>query len=66
MDARHEDTRPPRRTGEPVATKLCRIARKAHDEPDLRFVNLFHLLKVELLRECLGKLRETRPPALMR
>ena len=47
-----------------MATKLCRIAQKAHDEPKLRFVNLFHLLKVELLRECFGKLRASAAPGI--
>ena len=40
-----------------MATKLCRIAQKARNEPDTRFVNLFHLLKEDLLRECFAKLR---------
>jgi len=36
---------------------LCRIAQKARNEPAMQFVNLFHLLKEELLRECFAKLR---------
>ena len=40
-----------------MATKLCRIAQKARNEPTVQFVNLFHLLKEELLRECFAKLR---------
>ena len=40
-----------------MATKLCRIAQKARNGPGERFVNLFHLLKAELLRECFAKLR---------
>jgi RNA-directed DNA polymerase len=40
-----------------VATKLCRIAQKARNEPAVKFVNIFHLLKEELLRECFAKLR---------
>ena len=40
-----------------MATKLCRIAQKARNEPAMQFVNLFHLLKEDLLRECFAKLR---------
>lgn len=40
-----------------MATKLCRIAQKARNEPKMQFVNLFHLLKADLLRECFAKLR---------
>jgi len=47
-----------------VATKLSRIAQKALDEPRLRFVNLFHLLKVELLRECFAELRGSAAPGI--
>ena len=36
---------------------MCRIAQKARHEPALQFVNLFHLLKEDLLRECFAKLR---------
>ena len=36
---------------------MCRIAQKARNEPAMQFVNLFHLLKEELLRECFAKLR---------
>jgi len=43
--------------GEPVATKLHRIACKARNEPDFRFTSLFHLMDVELLRGCFAKLR---------
>ena len=64
MDARHEDTRSPHSTGVPVATTLCRIAQKARSEPELRFVNLFHLLKVELLRQCFRGLRGDAAPGI--
>jgi RNA-directed DNA polymerase len=47
-----------------VATTLCRIAEKARSEPELRFVNLFHLLKVELLRECFEGLRGNAAPGM--
>jgi len=43
--------------GEPVATKLHRIARKARNEPDFKFTSLFHLMNVELLRGCFKQLR---------
>ena len=36
---------------------MCRIAQKARNEPAMQFVNLFHLLKEDLLRECFAKLR---------
>lgn len=47
-----------------MATKLGRIAQKAHDEPGLRFVNLFHPMKVELLRECFEDLRKDAAPGM--
>ena len=50
--------------GIPVATKLCRIAQKARQEPNLRFVNLFHPLKVEWLRECFEGLRSNAAPGM--
>lgn len=40
-----------------MATKLCRLAQKARNEPATQFVNLFHLLQEGLLRECFAKLR---------
>lgn len=40
-----------------MATKLCRIAQKARNEPKARFVNLYHLLREDLLRECFAELR---------
>jgi RNA-directed DNA polymerase len=64
LDARHEDTRAERSSGIPVATKLCRIAEKARKEPACRFVNLFHLLKVDLLRECFEGLRGSAAPGI--
>jgi RNA-directed DNA polymerase len=64
MDARHEGTRAGRSGGEPVATKLCRIAQKARSEPTLQFNNLYHLLNVDLLRECFTELRERAAPGI--
>ena len=43
--------------GEPVATKLHRIARKARNESEFKFTSLFHLMDVELLRGCFARLR---------
>ena len=43
--------------GEPVATKLHRIACKARNEPEFRFTSLFHLMDMELLRGCFARLR---------
>jgi RNA-directed DNA polymerase len=44
--------------GEPVATKLHRIAEKARKEPGFKFTSLFHLMDEELLRECFKRLRK--------
>lgn len=44
--------------GEPVETKLRRIAEKAHKEPSFKFTSLYHLMNEELLRECFGRLRK--------
>ena len=43
---------------ESVETKLQRIAEKARKEPRCVFTSLFHLMNVELLRGCFGRLRE--------
>src|SRR5215467_12336410 len=40
------------RDGEPVGTKLLRIAAKARKERKLKFVNLYYLMNEELLLEC--------------
>src|SRR3972149_1676213 len=56
-DGRHEETRAEHRVREPVATKLCRITQKARQEPELRFGNLYQLLRTDLLRECFTTLR---------
>lgn len=58
MIERREETSPAPRRGEPVATKLRRIARKARSEPKFQFTSLFHLMSVELLRGCFKRLRE--------
>lgn len=43
---------------EMVATKLQRIAEKARRESGCRFTSLFHLMNVEMLRECFRQLRK--------
>jgi len=43
---------------EDVGTKLRRIAEKARKEPSCKFTSLFHLMDVELLRECFAGLRK--------
>ncbi len=58
MIERSGDTPSVPRRGEPVATKLLRIAGKAGREPQFRFTSLFHLLNEELLGECFDRLRK--------
>jgi len=57
MVARCEETSAAHRSGEPVATKLHRIAEKASKEPSFKFTSLYHLLNEELIRECFKRLR---------
>jgi RNA-directed DNA polymerase len=45
------------RSGEPVETKLLCIAEKARRDRGLKFVNLYHLMKEELLGECFKRLK---------
>lgn len=45
-------------SGEPVETKLHRIAEKARKEPKFKFTSLYHLMNEELLRECFKRLRK--------
>jgi RNA-directed DNA polymerase len=58
MIARSEETPSVHGNGEPVATKLLRIAGKARKEPCFKFTSLYHLMNEELLRECFGRLRK--------
>lgn len=58
MEARREETPSVHGSGEPVATKLRRIAEKARKEPTFKFTSLFHLMNEELLRECFRRLRK--------
>jgi hypothetical protein len=57
MVARCEETSAAHRSGEPVTTKLHRIAEKARKEPSFTFTSLYHLLNEELIRECFKRLR---------
>ena len=58
MIARSEETPTVLGNGEPVATKLRRIAEKARNEPSFKFTSLYHLMNEELLRECFKRLRK--------
>jgi len=58
MGARSEETSAVRSSGEPVATKLHRIAEKARKEPGFKFTSLYHLMNEELLRGCFMRLRK--------
>jgi group II intron reverse transcriptase/maturase len=58
MAAWCEETPSALRSGEPVATKLRRIAEKARKEPSFKFTSLYHLLNEELLRECFQRLNK--------
>ena len=58
MVARSEETPTAHRSGEPVETKLHRIAEKARKEPGFKFTSLYHLMNEELLRECFKRLRK--------
>ena len=46
------------RNREMVATELQRIAEKARSESGCRFTSLFHLMNIEMLRECFWRLRK--------
>jgi RNA-directed DNA polymerase len=58
MSARCEETSAVHGSGEPVETKLQRIAEKARKEPDFKFTSLYHLMNEELLRGCYKRLRK--------
>src|SRR6266516_139267 len=58
MVARYNDTPPVHGGGEPVSTKLHRIAEKARNEPSFKFTSLYHLMNEEHLRECFQRLRK--------
>lgn len=58
MSAWCEETPSVHGSGEPVDTKLHRIAEKARKESQFKFTSLYHLMNEELLRECFKWLRE--------
>jgi RNA-directed DNA polymerase len=58
MGAWCEETLAVHRSGEPVVTKLHRIAEKARKEPVFKFTSLYHLMDEELLRGCFKRLRK--------
>jgi RNA-directed DNA polymerase len=58
MVARCEETSAVHGSGEPVVTKLHRIAEKARKEPEFKFTSLYHLMNEELLRGCFMRLRK--------
>ena len=58
MGAWCEETLAVHRSGEPVATKLHRIAEKARKELGFKFTSLYHLMNEELLRGCFQRLRK--------
>ena len=58
MIARHKETPSVHGSGEPVETKLRRIAEKARKESSFKFTSLYHLLNEELLRGCFKRLRK--------
>jgi RNA-directed DNA polymerase len=58
MVARREETSAVHGSGEPVETKLHRIAEKARKEPGFKFTSLYHLMNEELLRGCFNRLRK--------
>lgn len=60
MVERSRETPSEHRSGEAVGTKLLRIAAKARKEPKLKFVNLYYLMKTELLLECFRRLSENK------
>jgi len=60
MNERSEETPAEHRSGEPVETKLLRIAAKARKEPKLKFVNLYYLMNKEMLFECFRRLSENK------
>lgn len=58
MVALRKETPAVHSNGEPVETKLRRIAEKARKEPGFKFTSLYHLMNKELLRGCFQRLRK--------
>jgi hypothetical protein len=63
MSARCEETSAVHGSGEPVTTKLHRIAEKARKEPGFKFTSLYHLMNEELLRDASSGYGRMQPPA---
>ena len=57
LDEQGRETLTAHRSGESVETKLLRIAEKARKEREFQFTSLYHLMNVELLRECFAGLK---------
>ena len=57
MNEQSRGTPAEHRSGEPVGTKLLRIAERARGDRGLKFVNLYYLMKEELLGECFERLK---------
>ena len=66
MVARCEETSAVLGSGEPVRTKLQRIAEKARNEPGFKFTSLYHLMNEELLRGCFQRLRNDAAAGIVR
>ena len=60
MVERSRETPAEHRSGEPVETKLQRIAAKARQERKLKFVNLYYLMNEELLLRSFRRLSEDK------
>jgi RNA-directed DNA polymerase len=60
MIERSGETPAEHRSGEPVETKLRRIATRAREEPKLKFVNLYHLMNEEMVLGCYRRLSENK------
>ena len=58
MGVRGKETSAVHRSGEPVTTKLRRIAEKARREPRFKFTSLFHLMNEDLLLSYFHQLRK--------
>ena len=56
MNTRSGDTPPVPSDGEPVTTKLFRIAERARRDSTAQFTSLYHLMNEELLRDCFRRL----------
>jgi RNA-directed DNA polymerase len=60
MSERSKDTPSAHSSGEPVTTKLLRIAERARSKPKAQFTSLFHLMTEELLRDSFKRLSASK------